>query len=89
MYAYIKFFIQGGGRRPAEEVVMRAKAELDSLSLLLGSKPYFMGNAWTSLDASMYGFLSHIKKDEPWYSTCPIRQVSLSVGRHNSMSSTV
>lgn len=47
----------GIGRLTQEEIVELAKEDIDSLANFLGSKPYFMGDKPTGLDASAYGIL--------------------------------
>lgn len=51
--------MQGHGirRSTAEEVFNLGREDLDALSDFLGSKPYFMGDRPTSLDASAFGIL--------------------------------
>lgn len=48
---------QGMGRHTREEIIQFVKNDLKSLSVLLGSKEFFMGDRPTSLDACAYGFL--------------------------------
>lgn len=52
---------QGDGRRPPEEVVAMAKAELDAFATLLGEGPFFLGSERpTTLDCTMYAFISAV-----------------------------
>lgn len=48
---------QGTGLLTDEEVTTKAKAELKSLSVFLGTKKYFLGNQISSYDATFYSFL--------------------------------
>lgn len=47
----------GIGRLTHEEIFDLGKEDIDSLAHFLGSKPYFMGDKPSSLDASAYGIL--------------------------------
>lgn len=47
----------GMGRHNADEIFHLGAVDLDAVSAFLGNKPYFMGNAPTSLDASAFGIL--------------------------------
>jgi glutathione S-transferase len=49
---------QGTGRHTRDEIYAIGKADLDALSALLGDKPYFLGDAPTSVDATTYAFLA-------------------------------
>ena len=51
---------QGMGRRTADEVFHLGEVDLNALSVFLGEKPYFMGDNFTSLDASAFGCLINI-----------------------------
>ena len=51
---------QGTGRHQADEIFQLGKQEVDSLSSSLGSKPYFLGDKPTTLDASAFGHLINI-----------------------------
>jgi glutathione S-transferase len=53
-------FRQGIGRHSREEIYEIGRADLSALSILLGEKPYFMGNIPTSVDATAYSFLANI-----------------------------
>ncbi|MEE9397510.1 MAG: glutathione S-transferase family protein [Methylococcales bacterium] len=48
---------QGTGRRNTDQIFHLGKIDLDALSAFLDSKPYFMGDKPTSLDASAFGIL--------------------------------
>lgn len=48
---------QGMGRHTREEIIQFAKDDLQTISVLLGEKPFFLGDQPTSIDATMYGFL--------------------------------
>jgi glutathione S-transferase len=47
----------GIGRLTFEEMFLLGQEDINSLADFLGSKPYFMGNFPTSLDATAYGIL--------------------------------
>ena len=51
---------QGTGRHQADEIFQLGKQDVDSLSSSLGSKPYFLGDKPTTLDASAFGHLINI-----------------------------
>jgi glutathione S-transferase len=51
---------QGLGRHSAEEIYALGKADIDALVALLGSKPFMMGDAPTSLDAIAYPELTNL-----------------------------
>jgi len=51
---------QGMGRHKAEEVHHIGKTDITALADFLDDKPYFMGEAPTSLDATAYAFLANI-----------------------------
>lgn len=61
---------QGMGRRSAEVVAEFFRADIDALSDFLADKPYFMGDALRSVDASVYSTLRQIA-DQPqqWLGT--------------------
>jgi len=61
---------QGMGRRSPEVVDQFFRADIDALSDFLDKKPYFMGNALRSVDASIYSTLRHVA-DQPqqWLGT--------------------
>jgi glutathione S-transferase len=50
----------GMGRHGAQEIAAIGKVDLMALANFLGSKPYFMGDRPTSLDASAYAFLANL-----------------------------
>ena len=54
-----EFFWCGKGRHSEEEVEALARQEYEALSSFLGDKPYLMGKAPTTVDASMYSWLTH------------------------------
>ncbi len=54
---------QGLARHSREAISDVGRSDLDSLSAVLGSKPFFMGAAPTSLDATAYGFLNNVVHD--------------------------
>jgi glutathione S-transferase len=51
---------QGTGRHAREEVYAMGRTLVESASDLLGDKPYFLGNAPSTIDATAYGMLSGI-----------------------------
>lgn len=50
---------QGIGRHDASAIAMRACADLDALSVLLGEAPYFGGSEPGAIDATTYAFLAN------------------------------
>jgi len=50
----------GMGRHSEAEIMDIGRADLDALSAFLADKPYFLGEAATSLDATAYAFLANI-----------------------------
>lgn len=61
---------RGMGRHPEEVIVAQGKADLDALSVLLGDKPYFLGDEPSSIDACVFGFLGvslYVEGDNPLY----------------------
>jgi glutathione S-transferase len=55
-----EFLGQGMGRLPGNVVYERARADIDAISDLLDSKPYFMGEQLRSIDANVLSILDHI-----------------------------
>ena len=54
-------FMHGGwGRMSADVIYERARADIDALSTFLDKKPFFMGVAPRSIDASVLSILRHI-----------------------------
>jgi glutathione S-transferase len=53
-----QLYAQGTGRHAPEEIYALGKADLRALSTLLGDKPYFLGDAPSSVDATAYAFLA-------------------------------
>lgn len=51
-------YIQGIARFTDEERFLLGKQDIDTITQLLGSKPYFFGEQPTSIDAVLYGFLT-------------------------------
>ncbi|MGR9108545.1 MAG: glutathione S-transferase family protein [Gammaproteobacteria bacterium] len=49
----------GLGRLTTEEIFALGKADLDAISVLLGQKPYMMGDNPTSIDATVFAFLTN------------------------------
>ena len=56
---------QGVGRHTREEILAKANADMDAYATLLGDKKFFLGDAPTSLDATMFGFLVN-QYGVPW-----------------------
>lgn len=50
----------GTGRHQSEEIFRLGKQDIDSLSAILGNKPYYLGNKPTTLDAAAFGQLINI-----------------------------
>lgn len=50
----------GMGRHTEEEIYSLGRQDLDTLSDYLGSKPWFMGQRPTTLDASSFGLLANV-----------------------------
>lgn len=48
---------QGIGRHAREEIFAIGRADLDAFASLLGDKPYFLGDAPRTVDATAYAFL--------------------------------
>jgi len=48
---------QGIGRHPPADIYRRGNEDLGALSVVLGDRPYLLGDEPTSVDASLYGFL--------------------------------
>lgn len=51
---------QGTGRHARDEIYAIAKADVSALSTFLGTKPFFLGERPTSLDATAYAFIGNI-----------------------------
>ena len=51
---------RGIGEHSADEILAIGKRDVDALSDFLADKPYFLGEAPTTLDASAFGMLSNI-----------------------------
>ena len=68
------FLEQGTGRHEPSDVVAKAKGELDALAAFLGDRPFFFGDAPTTIDATAWGFLSNMLLDSTWLEGCPIRE---------------
>lgn len=51
---------QGLGRLSLDEIYQTGVKDLAAMNILLGDKPYFMGDKPTSIDACGYGFLASI-----------------------------
>jgi glutathione S-transferase len=51
---------QGVASHTRENIEAMGKADVDALSTILGDKPYLFGDAPTSFDATLYGFLANV-----------------------------
>ncbi|MGR9073834.1 MAG: glutathione S-transferase family protein [Gammaproteobacteria bacterium] len=51
---------QGTGRLLPDEIFHLAEIDLNALSVLLGDKPYLLGNKPSSIDAAAFGYLINI-----------------------------
>jgi glutathione S-transferase len=49
--------LQGLGRHTEAERLILAKGDLDAIEAMLGNNPYFLGNTFSAVDASVFGFL--------------------------------
>jgi glutathione S-transferase len=54
------FHAQGMGRHRPEELHEMGKADISAVATLLGDKPYLLGDAPSSFDATVYAFLMSI-----------------------------
>jgi len=52
---------QGTGRHAPEDVLAMCADDVAALAELLGDKPYFLGDAATSVDATTYAFLAGLR----------------------------
>jgi glutathione S-transferase len=65
-----QLYERGMGRHAEEVIIGQAKQDLDALSVLLGDKPYFLGDKPSSIDACVFGFLGvslYVDGDNPLY----------------------
>lgn len=51
---------QGLGRHTPDEIYAMGKADIDAMAAILGGKPFVLGDAPTSVDATAYGFLAQL-----------------------------
>lgn len=51
---------QGIGRHSPEEIYAAGGADIEAAAVLLGDRPFFMGERLTTIDAVAYGFLANI-----------------------------
>jgi glutathione S-transferase len=49
---------QGMGRHSTDEIVELAKRDIDALALILGDKPYLLGDTPCGVDATVYAFVA-------------------------------
>lgn len=54
-----KLHAQGFGRHTSEELTALALQDIQTLSVILGTQPFFLGDAPTSIDACAYAFLAN------------------------------
>jgi glutathione S-transferase len=50
----------GIGRHSPDEIVARAKADLDAVAILLGDRPFMLGDKPTTLDAATFAFVANV-----------------------------
>lgn len=50
-------YLQGIGRHTASEVYIKAEQDLRAISDYMHDQSYFLGSAWSPVDASLFGFL--------------------------------
>jgi len=65
-----QLYERGMGRHAEEVIIDQGKSDLDALSVLLGDKPYFLGEQPSSIDACVFGFLGvsvYVEGDNPLY----------------------
>ena len=55
-----ELWFQGTGRHPPDRIYASGTADLAALAVLLGDRPYCLGDAVTSVDATGYAFLANI-----------------------------
>ncbi len=55
-----ELWFQGTGRHPPDQIYASGMADLAALAGLLGDRPYCLGDAATSVDATGYAFLANI-----------------------------
>ncbi len=53
-------FAQGTGRHTREHIYALGCADVDAVAQVLGDKPFLLGDAPTSYDATMYGFIANV-----------------------------
>ncbi len=61
---------RGMGRHTEDVIIAQGKADLDTVSQLLGDKPYFLGDEPSAIDACVFGFLGvslYVAGDNPLY----------------------
>jgi glutathione S-transferase len=51
---------QGTGRHTRDEIYALGRADLEALDVLLGDRPYFLGDEMTTIDVTAYAFLARI-----------------------------
>jgi len=65
-----QLYARGMGRHTEDVIIAQGKADLDALSVLLGDKPFFMGDQPCAIDACVFGFLGvslYVEGDNPLY----------------------
>lgn len=66
-----QLYARGLGRHRPREIVAMGQADLDAASSFLASKPFFLGEAPSSVDATAFGFLAtsvYVEGDNPLFS---------------------
>ena len=56
---------QGTGRHTPEEVHALGCADVDAIATILGTKPFLLGDAPSSYDAVLYGFIANVMAFPP------------------------
>jgi glutathione S-transferase len=55
--------LQGLGRHSEEEILALAKGDVDAIEAMLGDRPYFLGNRFSAVDATILGALWSASSD--------------------------
>lgn len=62
-----QMYQQGIGRHSPDDIVLFLKEDIKALSILLGAKPFFLGDKPRTIDATAYGFMVQ-QLNVPWES---------------------
>jgi len=65
-----QLYARGMGRHAEAVIIAQGQADLDALSVLLGDKPYMLGDQPSAIDACVFGFLGvslYVDGDNPLY----------------------